>query len=644
MKSTMKKHAGIALLSTLVLVAGLYAIPSVHAAPIFPEGDFGELDAKMVQHARQFYLFNAYPFGLSLDVHPKDEEAVQKIDQFLAQSDSEDFESVTGSHLFELLSHFGEYGDLGFFGGIAMTGTAYEYMTLKKEGASSEKLEKARERVVRAVESWHIFYVVTGGNGLVARGIKRLTPENPDDPPLPTIEREFIDLFDENGDPLPQPKSNGSFRYDNSDGVLPEGEWSWIDSCSKDQLVGQIFGMVALYDAIKDDPDIDQSLVTRMQEDALGVAHMLMEKRDLAELDGPVGQGEYDLIIMDADGRPTMYHDLNPKSIEKLYVSEDTETFNKFNLIMALAIIKGLHHVTGDPEVEEYLYNELMFQRQYLDMVNWGEDKGAFDYIYMGVNTNFDDPDMTSIALWLLLYLETDPEVIEPLQLFLEEGWWNREGESHTAALCKQPMWNMIYMTLTRQGVSQDLIDATADLLMGFELGPYWNPRRENCDAQEIAAGKCIAIDGVTELIIENQDDTGLLMATEALHPSIRPPSNFDSRSNPFQANGGGGLRLNPGGDLLATYWWGRYMSASAAGESNTSPFARDHIPLGGSIAASADGDEDDAEVESSDDETTQRKDSDDGGSCRIGVKTSFWLILLPMAAVFFARRRKARV
>ncbi len=638
---TFLKNVGLFFAALSVFVG---AMQTVQAAPIFPEGQYETLDTRMQQHARQFYQLNADPFGLSLDVHPKDEEAVEKIDQFLAQTASDDFESVTGTHLFELLSHYGEYGDLGFFGGIAMTAAAYEYMVLKREGITGERLELARERVVRAVNSWHVFYVVTGGNGLVARGIKRLTPEDTNDPPLPTIERDYIELFDENGEPLPQPKSNGSFRYDNSDGVLPEGEWAWIDSCSKDQLVGQIFGMVALYDAIKDDSDIDQSLVTRMQEDALGVGKMLMKKRDLAELDGPVGQGEYDLIIMDADGRPTMYHDLNAKSVEKLYLSNDSETFNKFNTVMALAIIKGLHHVTGDPELEEYLYNELMVQRDYLANVNRGEDEGAMDYTYMGTSTNFDVPDMTAIALWLLLYLENDPEVTEALYRYLEDGWWNREDETHTAALCKQPMWNMIYMTLTRNGVSQELIDSTADLLMGFELGPYWNTRRENCDEDEIAVGRCIAVDGVTELILEAANENGSWMATEALHPSIRPPSNFDSRSNPFTVNGGGGLRLNPGGDLLASYWWGRYMSASTAGESNKSPFIRDHIALGGTIAATVDGDEDADDTDSPGDmdwEPLDEKPGGDGGDCRTAGETSWIWIGLGLGCLLLARKRQ---
>jgi hypothetical protein len=70
-------------------------------------------------------------------------------------------------------------------------------------------------------------------------------------------------------------------------------------------------------------------------------------------------------------------------------------------------------------------------------------------------------------------------------------------------------------------------------------------------------------------------------VANEALDPSIRPPSNFDARSNPFKVNGGGGQGLNPGGDLLSAYWLLRYLPVREAGSAAQSPLARNHIWLG---------------------------------------------------------------
>ncbi len=566
----------------ILMAAMLLAFPvAAGGDPLFPAGVYPTLDSNIARHERQFYGFNALPFGLSLDAHLPDAAARAQVEQFLGQDASDDVRAVTGKHPFEILSSYGEYGDLGFFGGIAVAGTAYEYMTLKREGAPVEALARARQRVIRAAESWHIFYTVTGGEGVVARGVRRMLPEDPGDPPIPGPDPNFVDLFDINGDPLPQPKNNGVRRRDNSGGLLPDGAWIWIDSCSKDQMVGQVFGMAALYDAMRDDPDIDQALVTRMREDARRVGQMLMTRREISGMEGPNGQGEYDLIIMDADGRPTKYHDLNPASLEGLYFEEGA-SFNRFNTIMAIGVIEGLFHVSGDPELESYLYEDLLDDRGFLDMVTATKSEGAIDYVYLGINTNWDDPDMTAIALWLGIFLDRDPEVTDVLRAYLENGWWDREGETFLAKNAKQPLWNVIYMTLTDRGVDADLIDATADLLMGFSLGPYWNDERINCDSDEFAAGECLAVDGKTILTIAGQSSEGDYMATEALHPSIRPPSNFNSRSNPFEVNGGGGNRLNPGGDLLAAYWIGRYMQASASGEVNLSPNARNHMPVGG--------------------------------------------------------------
>ena len=566
-----------------VLLFLLFLSLPATAAPILPAGEDSVLDVHMARHARQFYHINALPFGLSLDAHAKDEAAKGLINQFLAQDVSDDFAAVTGAHPYEVLASFGEYGDLGFFGGIALAGTAYEYITLKREGAPEDALAEARARVVRAAETWHLFKVITGGGGLVARGLRLMEGDDPEAPPLPATYPEMVPLFDEDGAPLPQPKNNGAYRWDNSGGVLPEDKWIWKDSCSKDQLVGQVFAMAALHDAMKDDPDIDQALVETLAEDARLIGEMLMTKREISQWPGfLIGAGEYDLIIMDADTRPTYHHDLNPYSMEKVYLDPAGGIYNLFNLMMAVGVIKGLHHVSGDPALEAWLYEELLDGRDFLGMIERWRDPMVLNYIYAGVKTNFDNPDMTSIALWLALYHENDPDVSAVLREFLEEGWWQREGESHTARLCKQPLWHAVYLTLTDRGTDPELVQEIRDLLKAFDLGPYWNVQRINCDEAEIAAGECLAVDGETTLILEGADYDGDHMSTEALDPSIRPPSNFDARSNPFDVNGGGGNRLNPGGDLLASYWVLRAMDALEPGETNISPFARDHMPVGG--------------------------------------------------------------
>ncbi|RJO70191.1 MAG: hypothetical protein C4523_05675 [Myxococcales bacterium] len=638
----------------LIAVLAVLLPAAAQASPIFPAGAYPALDEAVRHHERQFYELNARPFGLSLDAHVKDEAARATVESFLVQDESDDFVAATGVHPYTLLQSYGENGDLGFFGGVALVGTAYEYMTLKRDGGPEAALAAARARVVRAAQSWHIFYVVTSGNGVVARGIHRLTSENESDPPLPPSGYDPVPLFDEEGKPLPQPKNNGVDREDNSGGVLPPGVWGWIDSASKDQLVGQIFGLTALYDAMKDDPDVDQALVAQLVEDARGVAEMLMTKRDISGLEGAFGSGEYDLIIMDADGRPTFYHDLNPYSLEKIYFPLSSSQYNVFNAIMAIGVMKGLFHLTGDPDIEAFLYEDLLYERDFLGKLTAFDGPDAIDYTYLGLNTNFDVPDMTAVALFLALYLEDDPEVTEPLRDFMERGWWRRDGESHTAALCKQPVWNSIYMAITDRGAPQDLIDSTAALLEGFPLGAYWNDRRENCDADELAAMRCTAIDGETILTLDKVGEDGA-WASGALDPRIRPPSNFDARSNPFEVNGGGGLRLNPGGDHLAAYWLGRYMEANAEGETNVSPHVRAHMPLGGEPAEDGDAepdgdgepdgdaaDGDQVDGDAADGDAPDGDDAEDeGGGCAASTGAAGWCLLIALASLARVNRRR---
>ncbi len=78
----------------------------------------------------------------------------------------------------------------------------------------------------------------------------------------------------------------------------------------------------------------------------------------------------------------------------------------------------------------------------------------------------------------------------------------------------------------------------------------------ENCDAAEIGQGSCLAIDGQTAITLDSVPGWGGgPVARDPVPKSLRPPSNFEWRSDPRGVNGGGSNRLNPGGDFLAAYW-----------------------------------------------------------------------------------------
>ena len=193
----MKKNRVVVVCVLVVLLS-----PSQSGAdPVFPAGKYPALDDHIARHERQFYGINSVPFGLSLDAHAKDAEAVELINQFLAQDGVEDTKEAVGKHPYELLASYGEYGDLGFFGGVALAGSCFRYLTLRRDGAPETVLEQARQRVIRGADAWHHFYVLSGGNGVVARGIRRMVSEFDDQPPLPVTYPEMVPLFDEDGAP-----------------------------------------------------------------------------------------------------------------------------------------------------------------------------------------------------------------------------------------------------------------------------------------------------------------------------------------------------------------------------------------------------------------------------------------------------------
>ena len=569
------------LISLAIAAMVLFPAPATNAQTVFAPGADPELDAHMLRHDRMFHLLHAYPFGVGLTAGYGSQDSLDTIIAFLDQTDSDDVEAVTGKHPYELISGYEGPAGIGLRGGGAVPATAFKYMALKSEGAPEEILAPVRTEIERLLQYMWVIHVITGIPQGIARGAMLMHAEDPAKPPLPHGVPNTTPLFDEEGNPLPPEKNNGEDRPDNSGGLLPEGLWYWVDSCSKDQLVGWVAAMATLYDAAKDDPDIDQALVEQLQEVARGISEGFRHKYEFKAMNGQTY--EYDLVIMDADGRPTQHHDLHPLSIEKAYMPPESKVYNVFNLVMALGIVKGLYHVAGDPETETFLYEELLQSRGYLEMVPIDEDAGAaLDYVFAGSNTNFSNVNMISIALFLNIYFEKDPTVLERMRGYMENRWWDFPGVTQSVRFLKQPYFHAFYEAMTTRGTDPERTSETAELLKAFPLGPYVSKDIQNCDDNELQTGTCLAVDGATQLTLESMSSWGdHPVATLALDPSIRPPSNFNARTNPFQVNGGGGQGLNPGGDLLSAYWLLRYLPARPAGEAARSPNARDHVWLG---------------------------------------------------------------
>ena len=190
---------------------------------------------------------------------------------------------------------------------------------------------------------------------------------------------------------------------------------------------------------------------------------------------------------------------------------------------------------------------------------------------------------MAAIALFVDLWTEKDPVVRERSGAFFEDRWWNPTGVAQAAARSKEPYFHAIHLASTDRGTDPAEVAEAAALLKAFPLAPYLNPERINCDTAELEAGSCLAVDGKTTLKLQAETNRGgHPIADVALDPSVRPPSEFNARSDPFEVNGGGGNRVNPGGDLVAAYWILRAAPERKAGETFRSDAARDHRPVWG--------------------------------------------------------------
>ncbi len=533
-----------------------------HAEPLLPApGDAG-VDRQLADLAagfqRQQDVFATAELGFQLDVwvNPADVATVQS---FFAQSLSDDFQQVTGRHPFSVVSTFEEYGDEGNFAGTASLGVAARLMVLRRDGAPAAEVARARDAAVRAARAWHV-YASIGGPGVVARGIRRTAPLNPLDPPLPGTLPATTPLFDDGGSPLPAQKG-GTWR----EAVAGDGGWIWLDDTSKDQVIGYALAATWLYDALVGDALVPPEVTANLAADLAAFAHALMQ---VAPETG------VDLSIRDADGRLTSFHDLNPRELTPGLVVPADATQNGFNATLALAIIRAAYHVSGDEQIARYYYDELVAKRRLP-----GLTPSLSSYVFSGPSTNFSNVNMLAIAYATLERVETDPAVRAQLQNTIQTAFWDT-GNGRDCSHSAQPWFDVVYASFSPRADAGFLADRVRGQLAGFQPAPAFERDRVNCDAQEISAGSCLAVDGTTVIQLETQTGHGgSVVATAPLAMSIRPDSDHEWRADPFEVNGNASNLIDPRGDWLAAYWLGRLVDRDPA--KNLSPNARVWPPPG---------------------------------------------------------------
>jgi hypothetical protein len=540
-----------------LFLAALLLPATAGAAPI--ASDDAALAKLIDGYQRQHDVFATAELGVSLNPWIK-AEALDTVRNFFAQDAQRDFQAFSGKHPFEVVDHFNEHEDLGNFGGIASVGYAARFIVLKKSGAPESELARARDAVVRAANAW-IVYGSIGGPGVVARGIRRIKPLEAGAPAIPGTVPELVPLRDGSGNPLPTKKSP-VYRAPvakNMDG------WIWVDDTSKDQVIGYALATVWLYDALRDDPMAPPGLADRLAAPLVAFARALMKV---------VPEKGIDMFARDADGRLTSFGDLNDRLITSAGdpLPEESTLRNGFNAAMGAAMVRAAFHVSGQQDIGEFYYQELVGKRDYPGSI--AKNAGA---IFTGTRTNFSNVNMLAIALAVLGRTETDPYAREKLATALQSQFWD-VGSDRDVSHVKQAWFDTIYGAYGPKPPAE-VRARVMEQLAGFQPAPAFQRDRTNCDAGELAARSCIAIDGTTMITIASTPGHNSGIVAKSILPmAIRPDSDMAWRSDPHSPNDGPANRINPGGDVLGAYWLARLSDLDDT-QRNLSPHARAPLP-----------------------------------------------------------------
>ncbi len=494
------------------------------------------LDASALARDRQSNGITVWATGVTCEVSVSDAADRALVESFLTDPAAGwDFEAATGRPLTDVVDAW--WKAAGAYAGVSIATDAYRYGALRDEGAACAEVEVARERVIGALEALHLAQAITGVEGVIARGFARAD--------LPGGgEVALTALFDDEGNPLPEEKTNGTWRADNSGGLYPD--FVWEDSCSRDQYIGWVAGMAAAWEVVRNDSTIPQSLKDRLQTDAEALARSLMVVRD----------NGYDLEIRDADGRMTYHGILNEQSIDRLYVPDFQ---NGLNATMSLGIVASLAFVAEEPDIDAWLADALIADRGLPTIVR---DMLA-PQIDFGTSTNYSNTNMAFIGGWMAVrYLCGDDargQVREGLQTL-----YARPGEDRQPIEQSQALYHLVQAVsvggptpwAAGGALDDDALARTLDGLSGMRPAPFWDSYVENCDAQEVADARCTLDDrSVVDLWVGEE-----VVSKSPLSIAIRPPSNYHWRSNPYLPNGGGaGDTLYPNVDWRFVYWSGRY-------------------------------------------------------------------------------------
>jgi hypothetical protein len=509
---------------------------------LLPGGD--PLANKAHDIDRLFHGLMVWPTSVNQELTvPLDDSAAREAIDAFVDSEGWDFEAETGLPPDQV----GTWSKAaGAYAGVGIAADAFRYGVLRDEGAPCDEVDRAREHLLAGLDSLHLAMAITGAEGVIARGFARSDLSSSYGQVV-----ETTPLFDEDGDPLPEEKDNGTWREDAS-GDYPG--WRWEDSCSRDMLVGWALAFGAAWEVVRSDATFDDAVRDRLRADAGALGRSMSVIRDSG----------FDLEIRDGDGRRTFHGTLHEESIDRFYVPG---SINGQHALMALGIVSTLAWVAGDDDLHAYVAEELIGERRLHEL--------ARDYgqtIDLGVGSNFSGYNMGFLGGLLAQRYLCEDEARDAVRTAIDTTMYDRPDRGRQPVEQSQALYHLAAL-LARGGGSA--LEPMADVdaasfealtrdLDAYPAPPFWDHAVDHCAHEGPDAPTCTAEDGTVFTNLGPRGWNGTLVVSEEPIPlHLRPPSNYFWRSNPYQLSGGGsGATLLPGPDFRVVYWMSRWASA----------------------------------------------------------------------------------
>ena len=546
---------------------GAYLIPGP-----CEDGHDAELAAKARRVERTWQTFNAAHHGANTDLGVGSEDDRALIDTWVNEHDDWDFEAFAGKSPLDVIGAPGTVP--GLYAGVGVAADAYRYGVLRDQGYPAAEVENARAQLLRGLAAFDKAATLPGVPGVIARSWA-----------LKAGGAETTPQFDEDGSPLPEKKTNGTWRDDGS-GLYPDH--IWVDSCSRDYMLGWVKAAGAAWEVIAEDDTIGADVKAMLQGHALDLGRALREVRTdpafcvgLDNCDKGLG---YDLQIPDADGRRTLHGCLHEHDLDCTGVVGFID--NGFNAVMALGFVATWAFVSEDPELTAYLNDELIDERG-LHIIT----RDSLFLVALGQGSNWSGWNMAFGGMWLAQRYVFHEEAREALRVAVKDSLYDIDGGVFLPVDIGQSYFDFTYAAgeadlgaglAPGHALDEAAMGRGIETLHGFRGPPYWATGVQNCplsvcecssescpaSEKTVEVHECVAPDGTEFNVLGCYGWKGTLITDTPVPMAIRPASNYHWRSNPYKPNGGGDHGVNGGGllpmvDFRIAYWMARWAKVS---------------------------------------------------------------------------------